>query len=71
MTIIRAAEELELRTNRWEFSSEFINEIRVKRWRLVEIPIPAIYTDYSLSKGQSLGHGVRTAFKLVSRRFLG
>jgi len=66
-----AARALELRTNRWEFSSEFVNEIRLKKWRLAEIPIQAIYTEYSLSKGQSLGGGFRTAAKLLSRRFLG
>ena len=64
-----AADHLELRTNRWEFSSEFVNEIRTRGWRLAEIAIPAIYTPYSLSKGQSLGGGFRTAAKLLSRRF--
>jgi glycosyltransferase involved in cell wall biosynthesis len=66
-----AADRLELRTNGMEVSSEFINEIRLHHWRFAEIPIPAIYTEYSLSKGQSLGGGFRTAAKLVSRRFLG
>jgi len=67
----KAADQLELRTNGWEFSSEFINEVRTHGWRLVEIPIAVIYTEYSLSKGQSLGGGFRTAAKLLSRRFLG
>jgi len=66
-----AADGLDLRTNGMEVSSEFINEIRSRRWRFAEISIPAIYTDYSLSKGQSVGGGFRTAAKLISRRFLG
>jgi glycosyltransferase involved in cell wall biosynthesis len=66
-----AADGLDLRTNGMEVSSEFINEIRIRGWRFAEIKIPAIYTDYSLSKGQSVGGGFRTAAKLISRRFLG
>lgn len=66
-----AADGLDLRTNGMEVSSEFINEIRSRGWRFAEISIPAIYTDYSLSKGQSVGGGFRTAAKLISRRFLG
>jgi glycosyltransferase involved in cell wall biosynthesis len=67
----RAAETIDLRTNGMEVSSEFIKELREKRWALAEIPIPAIYTEYSLSKGQSLFVGVKTAAKLILRRFIG
>jgi glycosyltransferase involved in cell wall biosynthesis len=66
-----AAEAIELRTNGMEVSSEFIKELREKRWRMAEIPIPAIYTEYSLSKGQSFFVGVKTAAKLILRRFIG
>lgn len=66
-----AADDLELRTNGMEVSSEFIKQIHDRGWRLAEIAIPAIYTDYSLSKGQSVGGGFRTAAKLIMRRFLG
>jgi glycosyltransferase involved in cell wall biosynthesis len=67
----RAAETIDLRTNGMEVSSEFIKELREKRWQLAEISIPAIYTDYSLSKGQSFTVGVKTAAKLIIRRFIG
>jgi glycosyltransferase involved in cell wall biosynthesis len=67
----QAADGIELRTNGMEVSSEFIKELREKRWRLAEIPIPAIYTSYSLSKGQSFLVGVKTAAKLILRRFIG
>jgi UDP-N-acetylglucosamine---dolichyl-phosphate N-acetylglucosaminyltransferase len=67
----RAAEAIDLRTNGMEVSSEFIKELREKKWRLAEIPIPAIYTEYSLSKGQSFLVGVKTAAKLIIRRFIG
>ena len=67
----RAAETIDLRTNGMEVSSEFIKELREKRWALAEIAIPAIYTEYSLSKGQSLLVGIKTAAKLILRRFIG
>ncbi len=67
----RAAETVDLRTNGMEVSSEFIKEIRERRWRVAEIPIPAIYTEYSLSKGQSFLGGLKTAAKLIIRRFIG
>ncbi len=63
-----AAERLELRSSRMEVSSEFIKEIVDKNLRLVEIPIEAVYTAYSLSKGQSFAVGIETALKLIWRR---
>jgi glycosyltransferase involved in cell wall biosynthesis len=67
----RAAENIDLRTNGMEVSSEFIKELREKRWQMAEIAIPAIYTEYSLSKGQSFLVGIKTAAKLILRRFIG
>lgn len=66
-----AAAGLELRTNGMEVSSEFIKLIGDRHWRWAEVAIPAIYTDYSLSKGQGFLPGVRTALKLIYRRFVG
>mgnify|MGYP001559984147 CR=1 FL=1 len=64
------ASRLELKTNRMEVSSEFLKEIHDKRLSFCEIPCSVKYTDYSMSKGQSLGVGVSTAFKLVLRRLM-
>lgn len=66
-----AVRTIQLRTSGMEVSSEFIKEIKDRHWKFDEIPIKAIYTDYSLSKGQSLFVGVKTAFKLIYRRFIG
>lgn len=63
-----AAERIRIRSSRMEASSEFVKEIVDKRLRLAEVPIEAIYTPYSLSKGQSLTVGVRTALKLIFSR---
>ena len=67
----KAARTLELRTNGMEVSSEFIKISKDKRWRFAEVPIKAIYTDYSLSKGQNFLVGVKTAMRLILRRLLG
>ncbi len=67
----KAARSLDLRTNGMEVSSEFIKESKDRHWRFAEIPIQAIYTDYSLSKGQSFFVGVKVAIRLIYRRFIG
>src|SRR3989344_133234 len=63
-----AAEELDLRTNRMEISSEIIEEIKDKNLRLKSVPIKPIYTDYSLSKGNSVFSGFKILYKLIIRR---
>jgi glycosyltransferase involved in cell wall biosynthesis len=64
----RAAELIDLKTNRMEISSEIISEIKNKNLRLAEIPIKPVYTKYSMSKGQNFFVGIETAFKLFLRR---
>jgi glycosyltransferase involved in cell wall biosynthesis len=61
---------IEIRTNRMEVSSELIAEVKRKHLVLKEIPIQAIYTSYSLSKGQSFFVGLKTLGKLVLRRLM-
>jgi len=38
--------------------------------RVAQVPITPVYTDYSLSKGQSFSAGIRTLAKLMLRRIL-
>jgi glycosyltransferase involved in cell wall biosynthesis len=66
-----AAHTIELRTNGMESLSEFLKEMKDKHWRMAEVPIKAIYTDYSMSKGQNFFVGVKVAIKLIFRRFIG
>lgn len=63
-----AARSLDLKANRMEVSSEIIREIKVRNFRYKEIPIKAIYTDYSMSKGQSFIVGIKTFIKLIVLR---
>ncbi len=63
---------INIKTDRMEVSSEFFREVKRNGLRFSEIPIPAIYTDYSRQKGQE-GFGnlnaVRVAFKMLLRIF--
>lgn len=63
-----AIEKIQIRTNRMEVSSELIAEAKRHTLKLVEVPIKAVYTEYSLSKGQNLFVGLKTVLKLVVRR---
>ncbi len=63
-----AVSKIEIRTNRMEVSSELIAETKRLKLVLAEIPIKAIYTPYSLSKGQNFFVGLKTLIKLVLRR---
>lgn len=65
-----ALRHIEIKTNRMEVSSELIAEARRNKFNLVEVPIKAIYTEYSLSKGQSFFVGLKTLVKLVLRRII-
>ena len=64
-----AAQKIEIKTNGFEFCSEIIREINNHQFKLKEIPIQAIYTDYSMSKGQGLLVGVKTFIRLLLLKF--
>lgn len=61
----KAAERIRIITSGMEISSEIIAEIGRNKLRLKEVPIKAIYTEYSLSKGQSVKLGLYTLIKLI------
>ena len=65
-----AAAQLDITTDRMEVSSEIVREIGRRGWRLAEVPIRALYTDYSLSKGQGFVVGLKTAGRLVVKRVI-
>ncbi len=66
-----AMQMIDIKTNRMEVSSELIAEAHAKKLSIAEVPITAIYTDYSLSKGQNFFVGLKTLAKLVLRRLAG
>lgn len=66
----KAAEKLDLKTNRMEISSEIIKEIGRNNLRVKNIPIEPIYTEYSMSKGQSWHNAFNIIYKLILRRVM-
>lgn len=54
----RVADELNLRMNGMSHASEFVKLMDQHSWRVTEQPVDILYTDYSMSKGQSLFNGV-------------
>jgi glycosyltransferase involved in cell wall biosynthesis len=62
---LQAAARMQIMTNGMEVSSEIIAETVRNRLRRKEVPVKAIYTDYSLSKGQSFKVGLQTLMKLI------
>lgn len=62
------AQTIEIRTSRMEVSSEMVVEVAKHRFRIAEVPISVLYSEYSLSKGQSFKVGVETLVKLAMRK---
>ena len=61
----QAAARMQIMTSGMEVSSEIIAETVKNRLKWKEVPVKAIYTDYSLSKGQSFKVGLQTLMKLI------
>ncbi|MFA4952617.1 MAG: glycosyltransferase family 2 protein [Candidatus Pacearchaeota archaeon] len=65
-----AAEKIIIKTNKMEVSSEIIKEIGRNKLKFKEIPIKAIYTDYSIEKGQRGLNAFNIAYKLMLRKIM-
>jgi glycosyltransferase involved in cell wall biosynthesis len=63
-----AVERIQIKTNRMEVSSEIVAEIGQLGLRFAEVPIEAIYTDYSREKGQSNANALSILSKLILRK---
>lgn len=62
-----AIAKIKLQTDGMEVSSEIFKEIRRNKLRYKEVPIEAIYTDYSIAKGQKLAEAPNVFIKLFLR----
>lgn len=63
------ADEMDIRMNGMAHASEIVSMIAQNNWRVVEEPVDILYTEYSMSKGQSLINGVNIlADGILSRR---
>jgi glycosyltransferase involved in cell wall biosynthesis len=63
----RAMEQIDTRTDHYEYDSEVIREIRRNQLKHVEIPIEVRYTEYSMSKLQKQGfvNGLKTLYNMI------
>lgn len=65
----KVAAEMNIRMNGMSHASEIVAMMDERDWRVAEEPVDILYTDYSMSKGQSLVNGVNIlADGLVARR---
>jgi glycosyltransferase involved in cell wall biosynthesis len=58
---------IDTRTDRYEYDSEVIREIKRNKLKYAEIPIEVRYTDYSMNKQQkqSFKNGIKTLIKMI------
>lgn len=66
----RAAREVSIRMSGYEFCTELVREAVQHKWRIAEVPIKVLYSQYTLAKGQSFANGVKTALRILLRSFL-
>jgi hypothetical protein len=64
----RAMELIDTRSDRYEYDSEVVSEIKRHDLRFTEVPIEVRYTPYSMSKrhGQGVRNGIKALFKLLT-----
>jgi len=63
-----AIRKIEVRTDKMEVSSEIFSEISRHKLSYVEVPIKAIYSRYSLGKGQRNSNAFSIIFKLILKK---
>ncbi|MEI8229700.1 MAG: glycosyltransferase family 2 protein [Candidatus Peregrinibacteria bacterium] len=66
----RAVAEVDIRMRGFEYCTELVRETVQRRWRMAQVPIKVLYSEYTLAKGQSFANGVKTALKILLRSFL-
>jgi len=66
----RAVREVSIRMSGYEFCTELVREAVQHKWRIAEVPIKVLYSQYTLAKGQSFANGVKTALRILLRSFL-
>ncbi|ASJ13192.1 glycosyltransferase [Thermococcus thioreducens] len=59
------AAKIRITCDRYAVSSEIIIEVSRNRCRVVEVPIQAVYTEYSMKKGTNILEGVKIALNLL------
>lgn len=66
----KALERISFHSNHYAFCSEMIWSANRENLRIKEVPIQAVYTDYSLRKGQSNWGAIAIIRQIIKRRIL-
>lgn len=66
----KALEKITFHSNNYTYNSELMWRIKQNKLRVKEIPIKAIYSEYSLSKGQTNWEVIHIVRQLLKYRFL-
>jgi len=64
----KAAETISIKENRMAHASEILHDIYQHKLKVKEIPVTILYTDYSLSRGQSAWNSISIVRRLVWRK---
>lgn len=59
------ARKLNLQHDRMEHASEILDKIKILNLKYTEVPVTIHYTEYSMSKGQSIFNSINIAWKLI------
>lgn len=59
------AKRLNIRHDRMEHASEILDKVKVLNLKYKEVPVTIHYTEYSMSKGQSIFNSINIAWKLI------
>jgi len=59
------AKKLNLRHDRMEHASEILDKVKILGLKYKEVPVTIHYTEYSMSKGQSIFNSINIAWKLI------
>ena len=60
----------QLKSNKYEVSSEFVVLIKRNNLKFKEIPIKTIYTDYSMARGTNVITGFKILIKLITHKLV-
>ncbi len=59
------AKKLNIQHDRMEHASEILDKIKILNLKYTEVPVTIHYTQYSMSKGQSVFNSINIAWKLI------
>ncbi|MBN1502542.1 glycosyltransferase family 2 protein [Candidatus Woesearchaeota archaeon] len=66
----KAAETIDIKSNRMEHAGEIMGEIVRNSLRYKEVPVTIIYTSYSKKRGQSWKDSLKLGIKMLLRRMM-